>query len=320
MTQMQSGKAFEYSILIEFKEKLDKVTNVHVVPNKSLSIAKQCFDFFSKEEQGRYLLTSSFAVNFLMDIEPKLGNDFGADDILQLEIVTDRQGQSGDVRDIIVIRSLQKWEIGISAKNNHKAVKHSRLSNSIDFGQKWLGIGCSNEYFNEIRPIFRRLEKMKLANDAIKVWKMLPNKEDEIYMPVLNAFRKELHRIYKIAPKESASRLVEYLVGAKDFYKVIKGNNQVEIQAYNLHGSLNLPFQDIQPKLITPRISLPDKILDISLKRNSKNTLMIKFNNDWKLSFRIHNASTRIEPSLKFDINLLEAPSSLFTNTLSISH
>ena len=320
MTQMQSGKAFEYSILIEFKEKLDKVTNVHVVPNKSLSIAKQCFDFFSKEEQGRYLLTSSFAVNFLMDIEPKLGNDFGADDILQLEIVTDRQGQSGDVRDIIVIRSLQKWEIGISAKNNHKAVKHSRLSNSIDFGQKWLGIGCSNEYFNEIRPIFRRLEKMKLANDAIKVWKMLPNKEDEIYMPVLNAFRKELHRIYKIAPKESASRLVEYLVGAKDFYKVIKGNNQVEIQAYNLHGSLNLPFQDIQPKLITPRISLPDKILDISLKRNSKNTLMIKFNNDWKLSFRIHNASTRIEPSLKFDINLLEAPSSLFTNTLSISY
>ncbi|MBL0708604.1 MAG: HaeIII family restriction endonuclease [Sulfurimonas sp.] len=40
--------------------------------------------------------------------------------------------------------------------------------------------------------------------------------------------------------------------------------------------------------------------------------------NDWILSFRIHNASSRIEPSLKFYIYLLKAPNSLFTNTLSI--
>jgi len=53
-----------------------------------------------------------------------------------LEIVSDLQGQSGDVRDVLAIRSLQKWEIGVSAKNNHRAVKHSRLSNDINFGEK----------------------------------------------------------------------------------------------------------------------------------------------------------------------------------------
>ena len=131
--QMLTGKAFEYSILKEFKEKLNTITNVEVVQNNALEIAKNCFNEFEKQEQGRYLLTASFAVNFLMDIEPRLSNDLGKKDILQLEILNDYQGQLGDVRDVLIIRVLQKWEIGISAKNNHKAVKHSRLSNDIYF-------------------------------------------------------------------------------------------------------------------------------------------------------------------------------------------
>lgn len=57
------------------------------------------------------------------------------DYILELEILSDDKGKLGDVRDVLAIRLLQKWEIGVSAKNNHKAVKHSRLSNTIDFGE-----------------------------------------------------------------------------------------------------------------------------------------------------------------------------------------
>lgn len=317
---MKSGKAFEYSILKEFKEKLDYLTNVEIIINDALNTAKQCFEGFSKEEQGRYLLTASFAVNFLMDIEPRLSNDIGNNDILQLEILADYHGQLGDVRDILVIRVLQKWEIGVSAKNNHKAVKHSRLSNDIDFGDKWLGIKCSETYFNEIAPIFTPLKKIKTKSNSTKKWSTLTNKEDKIYIPILNAFKKELNRIYNASPTKVASGLIEYLVGTKDFYKVIKGSNQVEIQAYNLYGTLNLSFKNIEPKFKTQKISLPNKIVDISLKNNSKTTLIVTFNNDWRLSFRIHNASSRIEPSLKFDINLLKAPKSLFTNTLSITN
>lgn len=320
MSQSESGKAFEYSILKEFKEKLDSLTNVEVIKNVALTTAQQCFDTFSKQEQGRYLLTASFAVNFLIDIEPRLSNDVGINDILQLEILTDYQGQLGDVRDIIVVRLLQKWEIGVSAKNNHKAVKHSRLSNKIDFGEKWLGIKCSQTYFDEIRLIFNPLNKMKTESNSKQKWITLANKEDNIYIPILNAFKKELYRIYKMSPAQVASGLIEYLVGTKDFYKVIKGVNKVEIQAYNLHGSLNLPFANIEPKFKTPKINLPDQLVDISFKKNSKTTLIVTFNNDWRLSFRIHNASSRIEPSLKFDINLLKSPNILFTNTLSISH
>lgn len=81
-------------------------------------------------------MVSSAAINFLVDIEPRLSNSISPKDTLQLEIVSDSEGQSGDVRDVLAIRLLQKWEIGISAKNNHRAVKHSRLSQKIDFGDK----------------------------------------------------------------------------------------------------------------------------------------------------------------------------------------
>jgi RNase H-fold protein (predicted Holliday junction resolvase) len=316
--QMLTGKAFEYSILKEFKEKLNKITNVEVVQNNALKIAQDCFNTFEKQAQGRYLLTASFAVNFLMDIEPRLSNDVSKKDILQLEILNDYQGQLGDVRDVLIIRALQKWEIGISAKNNHKAVKHSRLSNGIDFGEKWLGVKCSQSYFDEIGLIFTPLKEIKINSKSTQKWNSLNNKEDEIYVPILNAFKKELKRIYQTNSKKVARHLIEYLVGNKDFYKVIKSNNEVEIQAYNLYGTLNIPFQNIEPKFKTPQINLPNKITGITFKKNSKTTLIIEFNNDWKLSFRIHNASSRIEPSLKFDINLLKVPNSLFVNKLSL--
>ena len=188
------------------------------------------------------------------------------------------------------------------------------------FGEKWVGVACSKTYFDEISSIFTPLKIIKRDSGSTQKWTTLPDKEDRIYVPILNAFKKELYRIYKTSPCKVASRLIEYLVGTEDFYKVIKENNSVEIQAYNLHGSLNLPFENIEPKFKTPRIKLPSKILDISFKKNSKTTLIITFNNNWKLSFRIHNASSRIEPSLKFDITLLNVPNSLFTNTLSVPH
>lgn len=317
-TQTKNGKAFEYAILKEFQEKLERATTVEVLENNALLTAQKHFNSFDKIGQGEFLLYASFAVNFLIDIEPRLSNSFDENDILQLEILTDDKGQDGDVRDVVAIRLLQQWEIGISAKNNHKAVKHSRLSNKIDFGEKWLGTKSSKQYFDEIRPIFDSLEKMRIESNKTKTWKSLGDYHPTIYTPILEAFKTELLRIYNTNPSRVASILVEYLIGNKDFYKVIKSKKNIEIQAYNLHGTLNLPFKDINPKFNTPKVNLPTEIINISYKEDTLTTLIVELNNDWTLSFRIHNASSRIEPSLKFDINLLKAPNSLFTNKLSI--
>jgi hypothetical protein len=100
---------------------------------------------------------------------------------------------------------------------------------------------------------------------------------------------------------------------------VIKVKNSIEIHAYNLKGMLNLPFKNIQPKYKTPKIPLPTKIMNVGFKTDSNTTAIVTMNNDWVLSFRIHNASSRVESSLKFDISLLKSPKKLFKNTLNIS-
>lgn len=318
LSQMESGKAFEYAILLEFKEKLEKVTTVEVINNNSLVIAKKCFDEFEKKGRGSYLLAASFAVNFLMDIEPRLSNGLSKEDTLQLEIASDDRGKAGDVRDVLAIRLMQKWEIGVSAKNNHHAVKHPRLSDKINFGEKWLGFSCSDQYFSEVKPIFSKLRELKKESNSSKKWKDLDDCHESVYVPVLKAFVKELKRIYDTNKDAVASSLVEYLIGVKDFYKVIKKKDEVEVVAYNLRGTLNLPLNSIEPKFAIPRVEIPTRIIDIYFKEDSRTTVIVELNHSWVLSFRIHNASSRVEPSLKFDITLLSSPKSLFKNTLSL--
>ncbi len=209
--QMTTGKAFEYALLTQFEEKLKDKTNIEVIKNSSFHIAQGCFENTSKTEQSDYLLTASFAVNFLMDIEPKLSNDVGIKDILQLEILSDDHGKSGDVRDVLAIRLLQKWEIGVSAKNNHNAVKHSRLSHLIDFGEKWLGVKVSKEYFETITPIFQSLEKLRKESKAIKKWSELGDYHTTVYLPILEAFIKELRNLNE-NNDNIPSNLVSYLI------------------------------------------------------------------------------------------------------------
>ena len=317
-TQTVNGKAFEYAILLEFYERLNKITRVSITENEPFQNAKRCFDSFIEDEQDTFRITASAAINFLIDIEPRLSNGISEKDILMLEIVSDQAGQTGDVRDVLIIRSLQKWEIGISAKNNHRAVKHSRLSINIDFGKKWLGVPCSQNYFDEIKPIFDMLANIK-AKDKSTKWTAIENMHQVVYVPILDAFRKELLRLDKENSSIVAENLVQYLIGNEDFYKVIKGNKKVEIQAYNLSGTLNLPFENEKPKARIPKLKLPSRLIEIVYQDNSTTTLLVSLNEGWQISFRIHNASSRVEPSLKFDINLVSAPYTLFTNHILIA-
>ncbi|RRO17702.1 HaeIII family restriction endonuclease [Flavobacteriaceae bacterium 14752] len=317
-TQTVNGKAFEYALLLEFYERLNKITSVSITENEPYHNAKGCFDSFVENEQDTFRITASAAINFLIDIEPRLSNGISKEDVLVLEIVSDQAGQTGDVRDVLIIRSLQKWEIGISAKNNHRAVKHSRLSLNIDFGEKWLGVPCSQNYFDEIKPIFDMLANLKASDKSTK-WTSIENMHQVVYIPILNAFRKELLRLDKENSSIVAENLVQYLIGNEDFYKVIKGNKKVEIQAYNLSGTLNLPFENIKPKARIPKLKLPSRLIEIVYQDNSTTTLLVSLNEGWQISFRIHNASSRVEPSLKFDINLVSAPHTLFTNHIFIA-
>jgi hypothetical protein len=318
LNQTINGKSFEYALLVQFEEKLRDKTNVEIIKNNSFQIAQKCFNEIKELQKSEFLLYASFAVNFLIDLEPRLANGLDKNDTLELEILPDRAGETGDVRDVLAIRVLQRWEIGVSAKNNHNAVKHSRLSSDIDFGKKWLGIESSKEYFDRINLVFGSLKKIKKESNGTKKWSEIGDYHTSVYLPILIAFIEELEKIYKSNLEKVPTNLVKYLIGNKDFYKVVKNKNSLDIYAYNFNNSLNLSFGNIESKYKIPEIVLPTKILDMSFKENSKNTIIITLDNDWVLSFRIHNASSRVEPSLKFDITLLSSPKTIFKNTLFI--
>lgn len=92
--------------------------------------------------------------------------------------------------------------------------------------------------------------------------------------------------------------MVEYLMGEHDFYKVIKENGDVSIQSFNMHGALGWGRH----------IRLPTRLIEAREKDNSDNTMIFTFNEGWQLSFRIHNAESRVVPSLKFDVQIVGLP------------
>lgn len=316
--QTKTGKAFEYALLYEFYSRLKDITIVNIIENSAYLTAKECFDAFPHEEKDAYILNSSFAVNFLIDLEPRLSYGINKDDTLQLEIATDGQGQKGDVRDVIIIRAKQKWEIGISAKNNHRALKHSRLSGKLDFGKSWVDIPCSTTYFDQVNVVFNKLGEIRKRDNTTKWDDVIKDKYQEVYKPILEAFKNEMLILETQDPDKFAQNLILYLVGNKDFYKVIKSKKKVEIQAFNLMGSLNLPMGKNKPKAKIAKLNLPSRIIELTFKKGYDNTLLATFDEGWQISFRIHSASSRVESSLKFDINLVSAPHTLFTNHLFI--
>ena len=77
-------------------------------------------------------------------------------------------------------------------------------------------------------------------------------------------------------------------------------------------GTLNQQSQTSRPKISIPKINHPTRIIELAYKPGSKTTIELTMDNGWAISFRIHNASTIVEPSLKFDIQLIDQPAVLF--------
>lgn len=108
---------------------------------------------------------------------------------------------------------------------------------------------------------------------------------------------------------------ISYLLGIRDFYKVVAIDKKqlTEFQSFNLRGELNKNGQKEKATLIIPKADLPTEIISLRFKPDSKSTAELYLNNGWSLSFRIHNASTIVEPSLKFDIQFLGVPANIIT-------
>lgn len=139
----------------------------------------------------------------------------------------------------------------------------------------------------------------------------MPSKIDNFYIPLLDAFEKEICILAR-NDQNMPSKLLEYLLGTNDFYKIMKFKKIVTIQGYNLHETLNIPSGSTAPTNKVIKLKFPTKIIDVS--RSGKNKTIIIFDKGRQISFRIHNATSEAKPSLKFDIRLEGVPPSLYSH------
>ena len=301
------GRAYEYAWINVLNDELSRIRKTKIKDNSSLEANKKAWDTITNDMQNLFKLSASSAVETILELEPCMVEN--SDDELVLEFQKDEAGIAGDVRDIVVKRDSMQWEIGLSIKHNHEAIKHSRLSYRLDFGKEWFDNPCSIEYWENINPIFDMLKEEKQKGTK---WSELPNKENDVYIPLLNAFVQEVKRAYEsddLVPR----KMVEYLIGTKDYYKVVSHDNKrmTVIHTFNVHETLNKPSSIKVSAITVPVLDLPTELVAMKFKTNSTNTVEMYLNNGWQLSFRIHNASTKVEPSLKFDIQFIGMPVSI---------
>lgn len=303
------GRAYEYITLLTLHSEISKIRRAEIVKNSSLEAARNAWDNMSKSMQSLMSMSAHSFVPDIFNLEPLILEDDG--DVVELLIQKDKSGEDGDVRDILIARSGIKWEIGLSMKHNHFAVKHSRLSHLIDFGDKWYGVPCSESYWQSVMPIFDYLQEQKRKG---KAWFELSDKSERVYVPLLKAFMQELRLTYA-NHKELPQKMVEYLLGEFDFYKVVSIDNQrvTQINTFNLHGTLNKNGKRNKAKATIPRVLLPTRIVSLDFKPGSDNTIELYLDGGWQFSFRIHNASTMVESSLKFDIQIIGMPTTIVT-------
>ncbi|GAA9314948.1 hypothetical protein BTM393_06520 [Helicobacter pylori] len=185
------GRAYEYAWCLALEQKLSVFKKVIVDKQNGFNACYRAYESLEKSLQERYLESVKQGVLLLLDCEPLLSEVMGSSqNEITLSLQKDKLGEIGDVRDILIY--FDRFCIGLSIKHNHDVLKHSRLSKNLDFGEKWLGVGVSQNYKDTIKPLFERLENAKKEG---MLWRDFPNKEQEIYAPLLQAFKKEVLRI-----------------------------------------------------------------------------------------------------------------------------
>lgn len=293
MTQSARGKAFEYALA----KQISRVTDTPLDQQTTTSRAEQLYS--SSSEIDQLDSAAREAALFLKAYDRRM------DDAISIRLQSDSAGMAGDVRDVIV-QLPGSDSIGLSAKNNHTAIKHSRLSPTIDFGRSWADYPVSSRYWDAVCPTFKIMADMR---DEGKLFRDVPNKEAMFYLPILTGFEDEFRRLCESFGKQFIARVFQYLIGNYDFYKVIRTKRYVAVQSFNMNGTLEWG----------QRWTIPKSVEQVRRKPGSTNTLLVSFAGGWQISFRLHNASSKVEPSLKFDIQFVGLPPYAAGNQIPLS-
>jgi len=320
--QVRHGKAFEYACAKEMAVFInshpDSELTASLVTNSSLENARNDFYDLSAEHQEILLGAGGALSTVIEKTEPRLlYRTPGLTDTVELSLQPDSRGIGGDVRDVLAVRIAMtngnRWEIGISSKHNHDAVKHPRISPTIDIGSQWMGCPCDERYWRDISAVFDCIKPFV----AVREWNEFEDKDETVYVPLLNAVKDQILRFAEQPDLNCPTRLLHYLIGRNDFYKaiVVPHERRLDVQGFNLNGTLGQSTRRRHPLIKVMPLRLPSHIYSIHFAEDSTNTIYIIMDEGWQVSMRIHNASRLVESSLKLDVRLAGMPPYIFTQS-----
>lgn len=296
-TQGMNGHAFEWAVA--------EALSLHVgCPITDSDDAERCKTAWSSpqiEDKARlaWIASAQKSVAHICELEASaLSRDVG----WEVSLIPDSAGQKGDVRDV-VLRSARGREIGISAKTHHEAFKSPRISSKRDFVQSWgIGEAWTQQYREEAEAIVARWDEYREAG-----FRWVDFTDDDkasfAYWPFLDAFEDELRRQFKLNPDTLVGNLFDFIVGKKDFYKVVnvplsqKYGGKAVVYGYNMNETLSLPPTE-----------KPSKLIGIDKVNGGRFTKNIRMNKGFTFNFRIHTASSDMSSSLKFDVTAISLP------------
>lgn len=309
-----NGKAFEFACLLVIRRQA-LAAGKEVVLNDAADQFRTAYNALKSldpKTKERYMLAAKSGVKTIVGLEPRL---LSGDSTLYLEIAADSAGANGDVRDVVCVRAHDydgRWEIGLSCKHNHAALKHPRITEDMDFGTDWIGTRCSTEFFATMRQILQPLGK---AGANRVEWSQIEDKFPAYYIPILEAYLNEIKRMCAADPG-TPKKLLEYFFGRNDFYKVImdEGRKTTQVEGFNMSGTLNRNYKQIRPVTSVPRITYPTRLIEAV--RKSDTTINLTFDGGWAVSMRLHNKDRIAKPtSLAWDVNLIGLPPKIYVNT-----
>lgn len=309
-----NGKAFEYACLNNLYKRMQTYRRkVSIIDSPAFKTANAAYNSLPPDAQNRYDKGANTGIEMLVAMEPRLV--FG-DDNFELSIAADNlaKGPKGDVRDVCCFGN--HWQFGISCKHNHDALKHPRITAGKDFGSDWMEVPCSKEFIDEVSPV---IDQLIVYGDQGTQWNTIPNKQNDYYVPILNAYMAEFDRMCQ-RYGDIPTRLMSYFFGYFDFYKVImhEAEATTTVEAFNMKGTLNQPYNGMRPVTRIPVTKMPTRLYDARFKDGSGTTIVLTFDAGWSITMRLHNKDRIAKPtSLAWDVKLEGLPSTSYHNTQS---
>ena len=282
----QTGRAFEFAIVSE----LTRLSGVTLTSRASDAQIRDSAKFEALDSSRKRLFQEAAKALVKMLVENGVNS-------ASVDRLSDDEAAAGDVTDIRITPIGKHPVINLSIKNNHHALKHQRppsLMQQLGFGK-----GSSQDcgYRAQLQSVFDSfcVASKRLVPDA-KKFSQLKDVDHEfinrqLYAPVCELVTATLRK--HLANSIVCQTYFRFLVGNTDYIKVVLSQGQLEITHFD-------------------QIPMPSTCT-VDYSSANPGYIYLTFDNGWKISMRLHTASSRLAeqgqtPSTKFDTQPMLMP------------